>query len=85
MAQIKVRKSFWIATIVAMIVTGGLVWLSFATYYGDTPYKEGTGEYVGYTSAKANGFKSSAECTSDPEAVKLKGFVAGCKRWFELP
>ncbi|MDE2421583.1 MAG: hypothetical protein KGO49_10440 [Gammaproteobacteria bacterium] len=85
MTQIKARKSFWIATVVAIIVTGGLVWLSFATYYGDTPYKEGTGEYVGYTSARANGLKSPAECTNDPETVKLKGFVAGCKRWFELP
>ena len=85
MTQIKLRKRFWVATCVAILATIGLVWLAFATYYDNTPYKEGTGEYVGYISAKANGLKSPDECMNDPETVKLKGFVVGCKRWFELP
>jgi hypothetical protein len=80
-----IRKRFWIATFAALLVTAGAVWFAFATYYSDTPYKEGSGEYVGYAAAKANGFKSPSECTNDPETVKLKGFVVGCKRWFELP
>jgi hypothetical protein len=85
MTQMKMRTRFWLATLAAIIVIVGLVWLVFATYYGNTPYKEGTGEYVGYTAAQANGFKSPADCTSDPETVNLQGFVVGCKRWFELP
>jgi hypothetical protein len=79
------RKRFWILILVAIGVTIGTKWLAFAPYYGGTPYKEGSGEYVGYTAAKANGFKSAAECTNDPETVKLEGFVTGCKRWFEKP
>jgi hypothetical protein len=85
MTQMKMRKRFWLASIVAVSVTGCLLWLAFTTHNGNTPYKEGTGEYVGYTAAQANGFKSPAECTNDPETVNLKGFVVGCKRWFELP
>jgi hypothetical protein len=85
MTQIKMRKRFWIVAFVAISVTVCLLWLASKTHIGNTPYKEGTGEYVGYTAAQANGFKSPADCTNDPETVKLKGFVTGCKRWFELP
>ncbi len=47
-----------------------------------TPYKEGSGEWVGYSSAKENGFKRSEECRSDPELVQMPGYVEGCERYF---
>ena len=46
-----------------------------------TPYQKGSGEWVGYTSAEANGFKRVEDCTSDPETKGDAEYVEGCKAW----
>lgn len=49
-----------------------------------TPYQEGSGEWVGYTAAEANGFTRAEECTSDPETRGDAEFVEGCKRFVKM-
>lgn len=53
-------------------------------YYPDmnkTPFREGSSEWVGYTSAEANGFLTKNDCVDDPETVAIAGFVDGCMRY----
>lgn len=50
--------------------------------YPDTPYKIGTGENKGYITARVNKYKRADECISDPNMVRITGFVVGCKRYF---
>lgn len=71
--------------LIGALVTVGVLFGLLAHFANQeqTPFKEGSGEWVGYTAAEANGFKRVEDCTSDPETVKLEGFAVGCKKWLE--
>lgn len=76
------RKRFLIAALTAVGVIIGVLFYEKSPQYDGTPYVVGSGEYVGYTAAEANGFKSSADCISDPETKNDVQYVVGCQRYF---
>ncbi len=76
------RKRFWIAALTAVGVIIGVFCYEKSPHYDGTPFIVGSGEYVGYTAAEANGFKKAADCTSDPETKNDAQYVTGCQRYF---
>lgn len=76
----KNRKMLLIGALVGVSVSFGLL-AHFLKQ--ETPFKEGSGQWVGYTAAEANGFKRVEDCTNDPETKDDAEFVEGCKAWIK--
>lgn len=74
----KNRKTLLIAAFVGVGVSFGLLTKFLKE---ETPFKEGSGQWVGYTAAEANGFTGVKECTDDPETKDDAEFVEGCEAW----
>lgn len=80
--MMNMRKRFWIAALTAIGVIIGMLFYDKTPQYDGTPFVVGTGEYVGYTAAEANGLKDAKDCISDPETKNDAQYVAGCQRYF---
>lgn len=76
------KKRFWIAALTSFGVMIGIFCFKNSSQYDGTPYVVGSGEYVGYTAAQANGFTKAADCISDPETKNDAQYVTGCQRYF---
>ena len=76
------KKRFGMAALTAIGVIIGVLCFKNKAQYDGTPFVVGSGEYVGYTAAEANGFTKAADCISDPETKNDAQYVAGCQRYF---
>ena len=75
-------KRIWLTAFTSMGVIIGALCFKHSAQYDGTPYIVGSGEYVGYTAAQANGFTKAADCISDPETKNDAQYVTGCQRYF---